>query len=168
MAGMEFPIGKNRYVDLNVGIPSVGIKRFEPTKRGGVLMRAGVLIPLKHTSPYSIVYWMPQFNYGRYRVADYTCYACSPQSAPVSGEDLWGEQWAATVDFGYRHVNPSTFFFYEAGVAIGYGGINGNYTVHYNQSPVGGWWSGTNGGIMAIMVSSHISIGFALRQKNGN
>jgi hypothetical protein len=108
-AGVEVPLKNNAFLDVNVGIPNIGLGNHRISS-GGFLFRGGVKFPFRSSSPFSLIYLMPEFIYNRYQSTEY--YFPGSQSVTSS---------ALLLCFGYRHVNPSTRFCYDIGVGLGYG-----------------------------------------------
>ncbi len=159
-AGVEIPLKNSRFIDVTVGIPNVGFSQHQIAP-GGFLFKAGLKYPFRLRSPFSIVYLMPELIYDRYnQFSDY--YYTYTQTVRQSVTAT-----AILLCFGYRHVNPSTKFYYDIGFDLGYGWVN-NSDATMNMNFIlltSGYSYSPTSSISAAAISCHFSVGFLLKRK---
>lgn len=174
-AGIELPLGKNRYLDLNLGIPGIGA-RPRSTIPGGSMVSVGIIFPLSHNSPYSVFFWEPEAVYGRTR-QQFEIY--NGQGSVSETVRPYATMFYVNNHFGYRHVNPNSRFFYSVGVSIGFGKItidetpSAPFSYAYGISPVpysmlitrGYFYSEDDNTISPVAFSTRFTIGTVLHRK---
>ena len=156
--GAELPLKNNKFLDVNIGVPGVGVPT-DLVSGGGVLFKAGLKFPVRFNSPFSIIYFMPEVAFSRYKFLD-DYYNGSPVKSVKSTAFL--------MCLGYRHVNPKSRFYYDLGVDLGYGFANApsyfgfNHILVYADSYN---YSAPNTKISGLATSAHASMGIILRKK---
>jgi len=152
-AGLEVPLTANKFLDITMGYGGLGM--YSSEKTNGLLVKAGVKFPRKFQTPFSMIYVMPLFAYSHYTAPDYYSY---PNKVNVSAQAL-------LVDFGYRHINPETRFYYDVGFDVGYGWANnGEATQNFNHIILTNY-NYTKNSVAGIALSAHFSIGVVLRKR---
>jgi hypothetical protein len=157
-AGVEVPLG-NTFLDVNIGASGIGFNNYQDRK-GGFLTKVGIKIPLKLSSPFSLLYVMPEVAYSRYKKDEYNTTAYNNELQKVNAT-------AVMVCFGYRHLSPSSHFYYDGGIDLGYGWANlgsasnnynfniSRYDQYYSQSSISG-----------VALSCHFAIGILIKPKS--
>jgi hypothetical protein len=164
MAGTEIPAGANKFIDVNIGLPGIGTVR-PGQQPGGILARVGYKMPLVGTTPYSLIYFMPEVYFGRFRKLEGSnCFQCptTPQ------EPYWGQLLVYSVGFGYRHINPATGFYFDMGTEVGFGYIrvrDYDHAFGTGVRPLLAEYMDPNG-FNGYMISGHLAIGKAFKRKS--
>jgi hypothetical protein len=159
-AGVEVPVGRT-FLDVNIGASGLGFNNYQDRK-GGFLTKVGIKIPLKLNSPFSLLYVMPEVAYSAYKKFDY--------NPPSYGNEIQKVNATAILFcFGYRHLSPSSNFYYDGGIDLGYGWANlgsayNNY--NFNISRYDQYYTQRN--ISGAALSCHFAIGILIKPKSAN
>jgi len=156
-AGVEVPLG-NTFLDVNIGASGLGFNNYQDRK-GGFVTKVGVKIPLSMNTPFSFLYVMPEVAFSTYKKYDY--------NLPSSGNDLQSvNATALLVCFGYRHLSPSSNFYYDGGIDLGYGWANlGSASNNYNFNISRYDQYYTQSSLSGVALSCHFAIGILIKPK---
>lgn len=155
--GIEVPLGKT-FLDFNIGVSDVGVK-FNNDATGGVVAKGGIKLPFNFSSPFSIFYVMPEFAISNYRIENFY----DPMNNTVKEADVKAK--AILLSLGYRHINPTSRFYYDAGFDFGYGWCNiGVSNYQYNFLILGDYYSQPNSTFAGLALSCHLAAGIILNK----
>lgn len=159
-AGVEVPVGRT-FLDVNIGASGLGFNNYQDRK-GGFLTKVGVKIPLSMNSPFSFLYVMPEVAFSTYKKYDY--------NLPSYGNELQSvNATALLVCFGYRHLSPSSNFYYDGGIDLGYGWANlGSASNNYNFNISRYDQYYTQSSLSGVALSCHFAIGILIKPKSVN
>jgi hypothetical protein len=171
MAGFEVPLNKNAFFEFNLGVSGLinneEYYEYSMNAHSGFMLRTGFKLPIIYTSALSMVYLMPEYAYTGYKMSgsiyDYNTGNQIPKTYNI-------RMSALLLNFGYRHINPYSGFFYDIGFGYGVGFTN-NIGYGYNgysfDLAYDGYYEGNpeqKGSGTAITFRG--SIGWVLKKKN--
>lgn len=160
-AGFELPMKKNKFFELNLGFPGVGITNGEIGK-GGFLFRSGIKFPVLYTTPFSIIYLMPEIALSRFNILSYDYNTYNNDKIAVNSKAL-------LFTFGYRHVNPISGFYYDAGLSLGYGSSDHPMGSNSLLFTIGSdnyydYYSSTPSSISGMAFSAKLALGIVIKR----
>jgi len=158
--GMEVPVAKT-FLDVNIGASGIGFNN-DQDRKGGFLTKVGVKIPLSINTPFSFLYVMPEVAFSGYKKVEYNPNSYVNELRRVNATAL-------LVCFGYRHLGPSSNFYYDGGIDLGYGWANvGNAYNNYNFN-IGskdlGYLITPPKSTSGVALSCHFAIGILIKPK---
>lgn len=156
--GIEFPVGKN-FFDINIGASGFG-NDFNRT--GGFLMKVGWKLPIVTSSPFSILYLMPEVANSNYKM-----YYYDPNNNFAEKQKKVNAT-AIMLCLGYRHLSPRSNFYYDGGFDLGIGWANhgeafNNYNFTLSRS--GDNYMYMKNSITGVALSCHFAVGLLLKSK---
>lgn len=173
MAGIEIPLNKNAFFEFNLGVSRLVSNdeyyAYEDAMKAhtGFMLRTGFKLPFIYTTALSMVYLMPEYAYTGYKMTgtiyDYNTGNQVPKAYGI-------RMSALLLNFGYRHVNPHSGFFYDIGIGYGVGFTNNlgyGYNAYSFDIANAGYYEGNPEQRGSGAASSFRgSIGWVLKKKN--
>jgi hypothetical protein len=165
MAGFEVPLKNNQFFEFNMGISGLFkednyYEEAEIVHRG-VVLRTGFKIPVIYTTALSMCYLMPEYAFSGFRVDGYDYNTSTRKEYAIRSNAL-------LLNFGFRHVNPRSGFFYDIGIGYGVGFTNHGayggyaYTFFINNSS---YYTSPDSSFSGLASTYRGSIGWVLKQK---
>jgi hypothetical protein len=170
MAGIEIPLKKNAFFEFNLGVSGLvnNQEYFEyeygMRAQSGFMLRTGFKLPIIYTTALSMVYLMPEYAYTGYKISgsvyDYNTGNQVPKTYNI-------RMSALLLNFGYRHINPHSGFFYDIGMGYGVGFTNnlGYGYRGYSFDMATNYYENPEQGGSGVASTFRGSIGWVLKKK---
>ncbi len=165
MAGIEVPLKKNKFFELNMGVSGLfkqdSYYDEEEIVHRGFVLRTGFKIPIIYTTALSMCYLMPEYTFSGFQVDGYDYNTGTRKEYAIRSNAL-------LLNFGFRHVNPRSGFFYDMGIGYGVGFTNhrayGSYAYTFFMSNESHYTNSDNS-FSGLAGTFRGSIGWVLKQK---